>query len=535
MSRHQPPLIIVADDQLPTTLMLERVFEMGGYQVKSVYDGLSALDVVQQEKPDLVLLDVNMPKMNGFDVLSALRNDADTVNIPTILITAMGELGDVVQGLQLGADDYIRKPFHPQELLARAQSKMKARDLEDNLQRRTKELEALLRVSEELSQHLDTIELIDFIQFLMMDLVPCRSIMIYHLKNGEIVNQSQFHSDIPQPDVSKLPLPQTIKDIREPTIIDIPRHSTSSHPQALIIVPIIYNDVTKGISIIETSPEEYDENHLRVLTGISRQAALAIHNAELYENQANYAIQLEDKVLERTKELESANQMLIRSEKLASIGRLAASIAHEIKNPLMPIRLNLEGMLEDIENNNPVDRRDVEQSIQSAERIQHIIDNVLGFTGRKHSNEVEFHQININDVLEGLIELNHKALTLRNIKIVSNFSPIPGVLGNRYQIEQVFMNLILNARDAMGDNGCITISTEKENEYIVTKIQDTGPGITPEILDEIFEPFVSTKEDGNGLGLFISYGIIQNHQGNIQIESMPGQGTCFRVCLPIAK
>src|SRR5687768_17565512 len=125
--------------------MLQRIFEREGYQVRAVNDGLSALEAAQEIIPDLILLDIRMPGMNGFDVLRLLRESEITAGIPTILLTANArEPADVALGLNLGADDYMYKPFAPQELVARAQSKMKARQLEDALQRRTQELGALL-------------------------------------------------------------------------------------------------------------------------------------------------------------------------------------------------------------------------------------------------------------------------------------------------------------------------------------------------------------------------------------------------------
>jgi DNA-binding response OmpR family regulator len=127
--------------------MLERIFEREGFQVKSVHDGLAALEVAEQLLPDLILLDIQMPGMNGFDVLRSLRQNERTIMIPTILITAKArQPADVAHGLNLGADDYVQKPFEPRELVARVQSKIRAHQLEDALHRRTQELEALLRI-----------------------------------------------------------------------------------------------------------------------------------------------------------------------------------------------------------------------------------------------------------------------------------------------------------------------------------------------------------------------------------------------------
>src|SRR5215217_1503639 len=178
--KHSPPLVLVADDEVNTTIMLQRIFEREGYQVERVNDGIAALAAAQQLLPDLILLDIRMPGMSGFDVLRMLRENPITAGIPTILITANArEPADVARGLDLGADDYLYKPFAPQELVARAQSKMKARQLEDALQRRTQELAALLRVSENLNQHLERNELLELILRLLPELLPGDIAAIY--------------------------------------------------------------------------------------------------------------------------------------------------------------------------------------------------------------------------------------------------------------------------------------------------------------------------------------------------------------------
>jgi len=534
-SKHDPPLILVADDQMPTAVMLERVFEFEGYTVKSVYDGEAAVEAARSLLPDLILLDINMPKLNGFEVLRLLRDNALTAGIPTILITAMGEFSDVVQGLQLGADDYLRKPFHPQELLARAESKIRESNLKGDLRRRTQELEALLRVSEELNQHLEMEDLLDFILYLIIDLIPCQVAGIYRIDDGHLVDERLRGKDgsilknVPNIDIAL----NWVMENRHPTLWPNEDHIHVEGYDSGIVIPLQYGNDLSGVLIV-LGDQDYDKNHMRLLHGIARQAALAVRNAELYEIQANYALQLEDMVEERTAELESAQEMLIRSEKLVSVGRLAASVAHEIKNPLFPIQINLDHMLEDIRDGQIIQTEDIERTLESVHRIRHIVENLLEFTGKRHAGGTDFHPLELTQVIESIVELNRKAFSQDDISIDLQLEDIPTVYGNKYQLEQVFMNLVLNARDAMSRYDILTIRTFKENDQVVTEILDTGSGISDEVIKQIFEPFVSTKEDGNGLGLFISYGIMQNHKGNIEVMSEVGQGTCFTLRLPIS-
>lgn len=534
VKKHDPPLILIADDVMPTTVMLERVFEYEGYQVKSVYDGEAAIEAAQLLLPDLILLDINMPNVNGFDVLRTLRNDPKTASIPTILITAMGDLSNVVQGLNLGADDYLRKPFNSQELLARAKSKMRARKLEESLQNRTRELEALLRVSEELSQHLQLDELLAFILYLVTDMIPCNLAGIFHLDDDELVDSYRVQEKDGTPmdiDFDGQQMVDYVKGIGNPILWPEDTPLLEGFESGIVSL-LQYAGAFRGVLLVVSNDIQYDENDLRLLNGMSRSASLAIRNAELYEIQINYAQNLEDMVQARTKELESTQDMLVRSEKLASVGRLAATVAHEIKNPLFPIRINLEGMIEDLQIGNSIDHRDIERTLESVERIKAIVDRLLGFTGNWQVNDTDIEPVDINSVIDTICNLNQKFFQQENIVIERNYSDLPPVYGYRYQLEHVFMNLSLNAKDAIRGQGFLKFSTSENGQNIIVKVEDNGAGIDAGLIGNIFEPFVSTKQDGNGLGLFISYNIIKKHGGTIDVESRVNKGTTFTIRLP---
>jgi signal transduction histidine kinase/DNA-binding response OmpR family regulator len=536
MPNHIPPLILVADDQEATTIMLQRIFEFEGYQVHCVYDGVEALEAARELEPDLILLDIQMPRMNGFDVLAHLRETTTTASIPTILITAMGETSHIVQGLNLGADDYVRKPFQPRELLARAQSKMKARQLEEILHRRTRDLEALLRVSEALNQNLEITELLELILILTHDLLPGEVAIIYQLNEGGEITNARAMTPFGDYDLNQLNNELIVSQfLAQNQLVCWPYDEPLTPVFACgMATSIQYSDSgrTQGILMIVGS-EPYDENHIQLLTGISRQANLALHNAELYKMQRNYALHLEDMVDERTKALQEAQQMLIRSEKLASIGRLSASIAHEINNPLMPIKINLEGMLEDVEANLSIDAHGIEKTLESVERIRRVVDRLLEFTGKSPTKTHRMQPLDINRLIENVHELVFKAFQQQGKTINIELSPLPAVYGDKDGLEQVFINLALNAAEAMDRGGVLEIRTYQQNDTVVIELQDTGSGIADDVIDQIFEPFITTKEDGNGLGLFVSYGIIQNHNGTIEVDSHINEGSTFTISLPL--
>jgi signal transduction histidine kinase len=401
---------------------------------------------------------------------------------------------------------------------------MKARQLEDSLQRRTQELQALLRVGEELNQSLETNELLDLILFLTLDLLPGDAAFIYQFdEHGQLENKR--HQSTGSPCVIAEETIMTMTGLHATSVIWPPAAPLVEGFVGGMALPLEYDSCLLGILILASKDGVFDENHVRLFHGIARQATLALRNA-------NYASHLEEMVAARTEELRSAQQMLIRSEKLASVGHLAASIAHEINNPLQPIRIHLEHMLEDAHDGQPVEHRAIESIQESIERITRIVRQLLEFTGKRSpATDVAF--FDIKRTLEGVISLNQKLFEQRNLKIVSFIDELPHIYGSKDQLEQVFMNLILNAQAALEPGGTLTISAGTHQDDVFIQFADDGCGIEEDKLTRIFDPFFSTKPNGTGLGLFVSYGIIQNHQGTIEPNSRVGEGTTFTIKLPI--
>lgn len=245
-----------------------------------------------------------------------------------------------------------------------------------------------------------------------------------------------------------------------------------------------------------------------------------------------WASTLEKKVAERAEEMKRIDSQLFRSEKLASLGKLAAGVAHEINNPLTGILTNSSLLLEDLDKDDPR-RDDVEVMVKETIRCREIVKRLLDFA---RQTKPQKRLANINALIENIILLVRNQATFRNISIEKQLDPaLPDVLVDPDQIQQVFVNIILNAAEAMTKGGSLTIRSTfaADRQNIVVTISDSGPGIPEDVRERIFDPFYTTKEHGTGLGLSISYGIVEQHGGVISVESLVGRGATFTIQLPI--
>jgi len=233
---------------------------------------------------------------------------------------------------------------------------------------------------------------------------------------------------------------------------------------------------------------------------------------------------------------EFARKKIMESERLALIGQLSANVAHELNNPLQGIITYSHLLLE--ENTFSEDAREsINKIVVQANRCRDIIRGLLDFSRHKMPDKT---LCSVNNLLRGCISLVEKQAAFHNIKVAMELDDqLPMVILDPSQIERVFLNLIINAADAMNGNGQLTLSTNlnRTKTCIEINVQDTGHGITEENMEKIFDPFFTTKETGHGvgLGLAISYGIVKDHNGNISVESEAGKGTTFTVSFPLTK
>ncbi len=234
--------------------------------------------------------------------------------------------------------------------------------------------------------------------------------------------------------------------------------------------------------------------------------------------------------------LQQLQAQVIQAEKMASLGKLAAGVAHEINNPLGGILLYSQILLEQMQSDQAATEI-LEKIIKQATRCKDIVRGLLDFA-RQAEPSIELH--NVNTIAEETLGLLQNQSLFHNIRILKTLDPrIPSIPMDASQIQQVFMNIILNAAEAMEGNGDLTIRTRltEDHDFVEIEFTDTGCGIPKENLDKIFEPFFTTKSagKGTGLGLAICYGVVHRHGGTIEVTSEEGKGTTFHIKLPVKR
>lgn len=260
---------------------------------------------------------------------------------------------------------------------------------------------------------------------------------------------------------------------------------------------------------------------------------------EYKEKMENWTKSLEDEVQKKTAEIVRAQEQLINAEKLASLGRMAAGVAHELNSPLTGIVTFAYLMIKRMPKENTQDIEDLKVIIDQAERCSRIVRGLLGFSRKTASEKA---RVNINLLVENTLSMVRNQAKFHNIAFdVDLDKSVPEVTADPNQIQQVFLNLLINSADAMEENGTVKIASrpteEDGNKFIELEFADTGPGIPEDITGRIFEPFFTTKPagKGTGLGLSVSYGIIKKHGGQIFLKSGTGGGANFIIRLPATK
>ncbi|HEY1493976.1 MAG TPA: ATP-binding protein, partial [Candidatus Solibacter sp.] len=248
--------------------------------------------------------------------------------------------------------------------------------------------------------------------------------------------------------------------------------------------------------------------------------------------------EIEERVRRKTAELEKAHKVLLSTEKMASIGKLAATVAHEINNPLFGILTYARLVLRNLMKVNVEGRDEMAEQLQTIERESKrcgdLVKNLLTFSRQAPSNR---EPQDLNTIVHRAILLVKHKLDMQSIELRETLAEgLPPVECDANQIQQVILVLMVNASEAMPKGGTLEVSTEfdKAAEQGVVRVRDTGSGIPADVLPRIFDPFFTTKEDVNrtGLGLAVAAGIVEQHTGEITVHSTPGEGTEFRVALP---
>ena len=307
-----------------------------------------------------------------------------------------------------------------------------------------------------------------------------------------------------------------------------------------ICVALQDGDRILGIIDVEASEKNaFTHNDLLALESLAGFLTSAVSSVDRYQMLQD-TIQIlqttQDELQERMEAQHAAENRLIQAAKLAAVGEMAAGVAHELNNPLTTVAGFSELVLEDLPPKSP-QREDLEMVLREAKRARNVVRRLLDFARQSESVRV---RADLNEVIEDVVILTRHLLKTSEINLEMQLGKnLPWVLIDRDQIKQVVLNLLHNALHAMPKGGDLSVLTKTRQKnkvkWLTLAVQDNGKGISPNDLARIFEPFFTTKADdgGTGLGLAVSYGIITDHDGFIDVKSAPNEGACFTVWLPI--
>jgi two-component system, NtrC family, sensor kinase len=545
---HNPVLALIVDDDPSDRYIMSYYLSHEGYKIESAANGEEALDKAQRLTPDIIMLDVYMPGMNGIEICRQLKSSEETRHIPIIAVTGMVDSKIKLECLEAGADNFISKPVNMAEML------IKIRNLV-----RLKEFESIKTKNAMMAQTFATVEKIKREWEESMDCIS--DIVILIDANSLVVRCNKMLSSIANKEYTDI-ISHNWKDVlyeggfsRD---VDFSESVEIFHNSGKWFLYSIYNiDSNYGSSSLFSVITLHDITESKMITSelLQGRELLKAKNEEL------------DRAL---RDLKMTQSQMLQQEKMASIGQIAAGVAHEINNPMGFITANFQALkkysarisdflqaqsssLKELaENSNRPDAlREIDkmrkhlkidhivsdmdnlirESLEGADRVKMIVQDLKIFS---RVNEAEYKFADINAGIESTVNIIWNEIKYKTT-LVKEYGDIPQTKCNPGQLNQVFMNMIVNAAQAIDKQGEIRIKTWHNDGRIYVSISDTGCGIPEKLRDKIFEPFVTTKEigKGTGLGLSISYDIIKKHKGGITVESAVGKGSTFTIMMPV--
>ncbi|HET98240.1 MAG TPA: response regulator [Desulfurivibrio alkaliphilus] len=554
--------ILVVDNNPVIVKLICHFLAEEGYEVKSAADGLDAMRVLESFRPDVIFVDLIMPNISGDKLCRVIRTIPDLQGVRLVVLSAVAADVDI-DFRALGADACIAKgPF--------AQLKGNIREVLVKFVQQPGVVGDRVLGREELHRRDITRELLNvrhYFDAILQNMTD--GVVQLNREERRIVFANRAVTSMVGVAEEKLlsndffqylrgealPLLATAMDTGGPQPLILGEESSLFLGEAQVLVSLLPQAGGDGSScwlVVQDITERKRVEDIRnryqwqLEQEISRQTAeLAQRNRELQAEverrkkieedlQLSHDV-LERRVAERTAEVEKLYRQLLHSEKLSAVGKLAASIAHEFNNPICGIRNVLHGLRRRL----PLaggDRKLVDMAVRECDRVARLTNDLQSFN-RPTSAKTTL--LDLHVALEDILLLCKKDMQNARIEVRRDFYPdLPWVKAVPDQLKQVFLNLLTNAREAIGpEGGEIQISTGLVDGEVMVRISDTGSGIAADDLAHIYEPFFSTKPavKCTGLGLSVSYGIIQRHSGRIEVESEPGRGTSFTVWLPLTE
>ncbi len=507
------PLVFVAEDDSRNLRILEKVLKGIGCKVKSVMDGNLVIPTVESISPDLIILDINLPHIDGFTLCREIRNKENMLDIPIILITsAYIDDDSLIKGLDIGAIEYIKRPIFPEELSARIRAGLRIREFQKKLKQMNEELQIAKDRYMELAENLDK---------------KVKEQTLYILESEKkyrnLIEQAKYGILLIEPKTEKIievnPFVEQMLEMKENEIVNKSFIEFFQNE--------VKNRVRAGLRLakIKGSRNFYNVNLIRK-DGTNILVDLSIVNLKINGKEI-FLVSVYD-----LREREKLEIELRKSERLTVIGSLTAGIIHEINNPLTAIVSLAQSIADDLKDNSSL-KNDIKLIEQEALRASNVLNSLLDYVKLKPKN---IGCVSIGEVLDSVYILLKPQLKKQKVEFIVKIPKEILVDGDFSQLKQVFVNIIINSIQAMPEGGKIEVYAE---ECVIDRkkgwqidVLDTGKGFAEEDLKHLFEPFYTRgKQQGTGLGLSISQKIIEEHKGKITAFNNKYGGAQIRIFL----
>jgi two-component system, cell cycle sensor histidine kinase and response regulator CckA len=510
-----PGRILIVDDERQNSQLLEVMLAAEGFIPSTAASGEEALAIIRDCPPDLILLDIMMPGMSGYDVASRIKSNAATRNIPIIMVTALDDRDARMLGLNAGAEDFLTKPVDRAELCVRVRNLLRLKAYGDYHGKYSELLEGEVGL-----RAADLVES-ERLYRTTFDTAP---VGIVHVAlTGKWLRVNQRLCEL---------LGYTREDLQGPGAAAI----TQSEPVEG------EEDALRLMATGALTAHVIEEKRYRRQDGNPLWARVNISLLRDASGQPQHFVEVIEDITERR----TLEAQIRQAGKMDAIGRLASGVAHDFNN-LLTVILGFAEILGTDVSISPDHAEDLREIVKAANRATALTKQLLAF-GRQQVLVPS--PLDLNAVIKDMTGMLGRLIGENiDVELVLGHDLAPAI-ADRGQLEQVIMNLVVNARDAMTAGGCLTIETTSVNlenssfhdetvvngRYVMVAISDTGGGMTNETQRRLFEPFFTTKDagKGTGLGLSTTYGIVKQSKGYIWVYSEIGQGTTFKVYLPIS-
>ena len=555
--------ILVVEDSPTQLVKMEMALEDQGFEAIGAGTAEKALEMFAGARPDLVIVDYHLPGIKGDEFCRQLRMNINTRSVPILMLTMDQTMAAELHGLESGADDYVSKTEDIDILMLRVQALLRKSPASDDILSTDQTHQPRVLVIEDSPT---------YAQWLTEELTREGYLVAAALRGAEgldLAAHGQFDCvlvDLVMPGFDgvevcqRLSSGRQLSDEQPVVILMISAHETKENvARALEAGADDFLGKSSDIAIIKARVRallrrKFIGEQNRKLLEHFRAKEMETLRARAATEAAEAKAALAEELRQINRELEAANRklretqaQLVHSEKMASLGQLVAGIAHEINNPLSYVLshvFSVRQWLSEVREREgerlstgaadkvakAVSR--IDDMGQGLERVKNLVVKLRSFS---HLDKGEFSLLDVNDALDSvLLFLQHKIKD--RIEVTRHFDPNGALKCNAGQINQVLMNVLSNAVDAIDGPGRIVITTGREGGQFVLTVEDSGCGIAAEVRERIFDPFFTTKPigQGTGLGLSISYGIIQAHHGTIAFESEVGRGTKAIIRIPAA-